>query len=254
MPILSIAIQKGGSGKTTTAISLAAAWRQSGHKVLLIDLDPQANCTQSFGLPDDVEPSIYQLLRAEASGQPAEVTEVILNIRELAFIPSSLELASAELELVGVYGREKLLAGILEPLRARYDYIVIDCPPAVGMLTVNALAASDFVLMPLQAEFLPLKGVQSFMRHMDQVRTRINPNLALLGFVLTQYDPRKNMSRRVLDALEAAYPGKLFAARIRRSIALAEAQQSGVDIFNYDHKSNGARDYEALAKEILTRL
>lgn len=254
MPTLSIAIQKGGSGKTTTAISLAAAWQHLGHSVLLLDLDPQANCTQAFGLHDDLEQSIYTLLRAEAAGQPIPLDEVLVSLRELAFIPSSLDLASAEMELVGVYGREKLLQAILEPLRSVYDFIIIDCPPSMGLLTVNALAASDYVLMPLQAEFLPLRGVQSFLKHFDQMKKKINPSLDLLGFVLTQYDSRKNMTRKTIETLVTSYPNKLLQTRIRRNIALAEAQQLGVDVFTYDKNSKGAVDYLALAKEILERL
>ena len=254
MPIISIAIQKGGSGKTTTAINLAAAWQQEGHRVLLIDLDPQANCTQAFGLTDDLEHTIYQLLRAEASGQTVDTEGTLLDIRGLAFIPASLDLASAELELVGVYGREKLLKAVLAPLSKIYDFIVIDCPPSMGMLTVNALVASDFVLMPLQAEFLPLRGVRSFLKHFNQLKTRVNPSIQLLGFVLTQFDSRKNMSRTIHDSLESEFPNKLFQTRIRRNIALAEAQQVGVDIFTFDAKSKGAQDYRALAKEVLERI
>jgi chromosome partitioning protein len=254
MPILSIAIQKGGSGKTTTAINLSAAWQQMGKKVLLIDLDPQANCTQALGLPDDLEESVYQLFREEAAGATPEVSNVKVALRGFDFIASSLDLASADLEFAGVYAREKLLQSILAPLEKDYDLIVLDCPPSMGVLTVNALVASDFVLMPLQAEFLPMRGVHSFIKHFNTIQKRINPKLSLLGFVLTLYDSRKNISRNILESLETDYPDKLFDTRIRRNVALVEAQQIGLDIFSYDKNANGAIDYMALAKEIETRL
>ena len=254
MPIISIAIQKGGSGKTTTAINLSAAFQQMGRSVLLIDLDPQANGTQALGLSDDLEPSIYTLLRTEAAGQPVDTEGAIHRVGALAFIPASLDLANAEMELAGVYGRERLLESILTPLSKIYDFIIIDCPPSMGILTVNALVASDYVLMPLQGEFLPLKGVESFMRHLDNIKKKINPKINLLGFVLTQYDSRKLMSRSILDALDAAYPNKVFKTFIRRNIAIVEAQQRGVDIFTHDKTAHGAMDYIALGAEVLERI
>jgi chromosome partitioning protein len=254
MSIISIAIQKGGSGKTTTAINLSAALQQMGHRVLLIDLDPQANGTQALGLSDDVEPSIYTLLRTEAAGQPVQAADAIKRVGDLALIPSSLDLANAEMELAGVYGRERLLDSIVTPLSILYDFILIDCPPSMGILTVNALVASDYVLMPLQAEFLPLKGVQSFMGHLAHIKKKMNPKIDLLGFVLTQYDSRKNMSRAILETLDAAYPDKVFKTPIRRNIAIVEAQHKGVDIFTYDKTAHGAMDYIALGAEVLQRV
>ena len=254
MPIISIAIQKGGSGKTTTAINLSAAFQQMGRSVLLIDLDPQANGTQALGLSDDLEPSIYTLLRTEAAGQPVDTGGAIHRVGALAFIPASLDLANAEMELAGVYGRERLLESILTPLSKLYDFIIIDCPPSMGILTVNALVASDYVLMPLQGEFLPLKGVESFMRHLEHIKKKINPKIKLLGFVLTQYDSRKLMSRSILDSLDAAYPKKVFKTFIRRNIAIVEAQQRGVDIFTHDKTAHGAMDYIALGAEVLERI
>jgi chromosome partitioning protein len=254
MPIISIAIQKGGSGKTTTAINLSAAFQQMGRSVLLIDLDPQANGTQALGFTDDFDVSIYSLLRTEAAGQPVNASEAIKRVGDLSLIPSSLDLANAEMELAGVYGRERLLENILTPLGKLYDFIIIDCPPSMGILTVNALVASDYVVMPLQAEFLPLKGVESFMRHMEHIKKKLNPKIDLLGFVLTQYDSRKNMSRTILDALDAAYPDKVFKKTIRRNIAIVEAQQQGVDIFTYDKTAHGAMDYISLGAEVLYRI
>ncbi|MCB9301684.1 MAG: ParA family protein [Lewinellaceae bacterium] len=254
MPTISLAIQKGGSGKTTTAVNLAAALQQMGHRVLLIDLDPQANLTQAMGILEEVEPSIYHEFQKVANGKPSDLSAIILQQNGLELIPASLELAGAELELVSTYGREQLLSRMLKPLKKEYEYILIDCPPAIGMLTVNSLVASDFVLMPLQAEFLPLKGVMSFLRHFEKVRTTLNKKLKVLGFVLTRYDNRKTMNRSVLEQLIGAYGDKVFQTRIRTNIALAQAQEKGVDIFSFAPSSNGAQDYMELARELLEKI
>jgi chromosome partitioning protein len=255
MPTISIAIQKGGSGKTTTAISIAAAWQQMGHRVLLVDVDPQANCTQAFGFSDEEERNVYELLKVEATGKPVNTEGYLKTIKpKMDLMPSALSLANAEIELVGVYGRERLLQGILDPLSKIYDFIIIDCPPSMGILTVNALTASDYILMPLQAEFLPLKGVQSFYGHLEKVIQKVNPKLQVIGFVLTQYDNRKNISRHILDELNRLYPNKVLSTSIRRSVSLVEAQQQGIDIFAYDKTAHGAMDYMALSAEVLERI
>jgi chromosome partitioning protein len=254
MSIISLAIQKGGSGKTTTAINLAAALQQMGHRVLLIDLDPQANLTQALGIHEEVEPNIYSEFQKAASGRKADLQSIIQQQSGLDLIPAALELAGAELELVSVYGREQLLGRMLQPLKDTYDFIFIDCPPAIGMLTVNALVASDYVLMPLQAEFLPLKGVRSFMRHFEMIQNTLNKELRILGFVLTKYDSRKVMNRNVLEQLLEEYGENVFKTRIRTNIALAQAQENGMDIFSYIPHANGAQDYAALAREFLEKL
>ncbi len=254
MKIVSIAIQKGGSGKTTTAINLAAALQQMGHTVLLVDLDPQANLTQSMGFLDERETSIYALLKQVAFGQSVDLDPVIVAANGLDLVPSALDLADAELELVSIYGREKLLRQLLKPVRERYDFIFIDCPPSVGMLTVNALAASDYVLLPLQAEFLPLKGVSSFMRLFSMIKKQVNKKLTVLGILLTKYDRRKVMNRHVLDQLTKDFGPLVFETKIRTNIALASAQQKGVDIFSYDRSANGAYDYLRLAQEFLSKI
>jgi chromosome partitioning protein len=255
MPTLSLAIQKGGSGKTTTAINLAAALQQMGKTVLLVDLDPQANCTQALGVMDEPEFGMYELLRKHASGDLVDAGGAVLQTASgLDLLPASLELANAELELVSIYGRETLLRQVLKPLAARYDYIFIDCPPAIGMLTVNALVASDYVLMPLQAEFLPLRGVQSFMRAFGRIKGQLHPKLQLLGIVLTKFDFRKTMNREVLEKLKMEFGDLIFSTRIRVNISLAKSQEKGVDIFTFDKNANAAYDYRLLAEELLERL
>lgn len=255
MSIISIAIQKGGSGKTTTAINLAAALQGMGKKILLIDADPQANLTQSLGIKDEPEENLYTQLKRIMAGNDGELEKAIVKTKSgLMIVPSSLDLASSELELVSVYGREKVFSWLLENIASEYDYIFIDCPPAIGMLTVNALVASDYVLMPLQAEFLPFKGLQGFMRSFQMIKKQLNPSLEILGFLLTKYDQRKSMTQRVMEQIMEAYGNDLFETRIRTNIALAQAQENGLDIFSYDSKCNGALDYRQMATEFLNKV
>ena len=254
MKIISVAIQKGGAGKTTTTLNLAAALREMGKKCLLIDLDPQASLSQALGVLDEPEPNIYHLLKLEASGKACKPEAAILHRSGLDLLPASLELASAELELVSVYGREHILSQILQRLTNVYDFVLLDCPPSIGMLTVNALVASHYILMPLNAEFLSLKGANSFLRHLTLIQ-RLNNSITVLGFVLTRYDSRKTMTREVEDRLKQDYGvDKVFNTHVRNSIALAKAQQAGVDVFSFDQKSNGAQDYNALATEFLSKI
>jgi chromosome partitioning protein len=255
MPVISIAIQKGGSGKTTTAINLAAALVLKGKKVLLMDADPQANLSQSLGVVDEPDINLFSVLKKEISGEGGNIKAALIHTAcGLDLIPSSIELAGAELELVSVYGREQMFGWILQPLLNEYDYILIDCPPAIGMLTVNALTASDYVLMPLQAEFLPLKGLRSFMVHFKAIKAKLNKKIEILGFLLTRYDERKNMNRQVLQTLEEEFGEKVFHTHIRSNIQLAKAQEAGVDIFSFDKHAHGAEDYMKMAEEFLQKL
>lgn len=254
MPIISIAIQKGGAGKTTTTINLAAALQRKGKNVLLFDADPQASLSEALGVKEEPENNLFTELTREIKGQGGDLQRVIIPTKSgLPLIPSSIELAGAELELVSVYGREQVFTWMLEKIAGKYDFILIDCPPAIGMLTVNALVASDFVIMPLQAEFLPLKGLRSFMHHFRAIR-KLNRKLEILGFVLTRYDQRKIMNREIFHLLEQEFGDKVFNTHIRSSIQLAKAQQEGTDIFHFDPQSHGADDYAALAAEFLARL
>lgn len=255
MKIIAIAIQKGGSGKTTTALNLGAALRDLGKRALLLDPDPQANLTQALGVSEEVEPNIYHALRQEAFEQAASIESSAVNCCGLDLVPASIELASVEVELVSIYGREQILKQLLHRLQASYDYVLIDCPPSMGMLTVNALVASDLIIMPRQAEFLPLKGVRSFMLHLGKIKKLLNPGIDLLGFVLTKYDRRKTMNRNVLERLQEEYgENKIFSTFIRTNIALVNAQEKGVDIFTFDKNANGAKDYMQLAHEMLAKM
>lgn len=255
MPVISVAIQKGGSGKTTTCINLAAALQRAGKNVLLVDADPQANLSQSLGIPDEPVHNLYTELKKEMSGEGSDVRQAIHKTNGgVHVLPASLELAGAELELVSVYGREQVFNWLLQPVEKEYDFIFIDCPHAIGMLTVNALTASDYVLLPLQGEFLPLKGVYSFMHHFDTIKKKLNKKLELLGIVLTKFDDRKTMNHQVREKLQQDYGDKVFRTVIRTNMQLAKAQESGKDIFNYDKNANGAQDYQQLADELLGKI
>ena len=255
MSVISIAIQKGGSGKTTTAINLGAALQRMGKTVLLFDADPQANLSQSLAILNEPEKNLFTELKKEIAGESGDLQQVIIQTQSsLSLVPSSIELAGAELELVSVYGREQVFSWMLEPIKDKYDFILIDCPPAIGMLTVNALVASDYVLMPLQAEFLPLKGLRSFMHHFKTIKGKLNKNLEVLGFVLTRYDERKTMNRQVYQELEKEFGEKAFHTHIRNNIQLAKAQEAGTDIFSFDKQSHGAEDYQNLADELIKKL
>jgi chromosome partitioning protein len=254
MSIISIAMLKGGLGKTTTAINLAAALQQLGKKVLLVDADPQANMSEALGMRDESSKNLFGELSKIIKGETGDLSRVVIQTKSgLSLVPSSIELAGAELELVSVYGREQVFTWLLEKLKDKYDYIFIDCPPAIGMLTVNALVASDYLLIPMQAEFLPLKGLRVFTQHIRTIK-RLNSKLEVLGYVLTRYDERKIMNRQILQVLEQEFENKVFQTHIRTNIQLAKAQEAGTDIFHFDKNSHGAQDYDELAKEFLVKI
>ena len=244
--VISISNHKGGVGKTTSAINIGAGLQSLGKKILLIDLDPQANLSQSLGLIDQKK-NIYGALRGEYKLQPINVAP------GLDVIPSTLDLSGAEIELSSEPGREYILKELIEPLRASYDFIIIDSPPSLGLLTINSFTASDEILIPLQAQFLALQGLAKLVEVIDKIKGRLNKGLIVGGVFITQYDSRKVLNRDVVETIQAHFKDQVFKTKVRDNIALAEAPAQGLDIFRYSSKSYGAEDYLALSKEVLKR-
>jgi len=248
--VYAVVNQKGGVGKTTTAANLSAALADKQKKVLVIDLDAQANLSAHFGVirqEDDETPSMYDVLRGSA-----KLAEVVVPVREyLSAAPASLLLSAADLELGGVIGRESLLRKALKSVHDSYDYIVIDCPPSLGLLSLNGLVAATRVIVPVQSEFLALHGVRQLLDTIDQVRTAYNPSLAIGGVLICLHDSRRRLARSVADTVREYFGELVFKTIIRTNVSLAEAPASGDSIFAYDNKSSGAEDYRALAEEIL---
>jgi len=244
--VISISNHKGGVGKTTSAINIGAGLNKLGKKVLLIDLDPQANLSQSLGIIEP-ERNIYGALRGEYKLQPIEI------LKGLDVIPSTLDLSGAEVEMSGEPGREYILKELIEPIRGSYDYILIDSPPSLGLLTINSFTASDEILIPLQAQYLALQGLAKLVEVVDKIKSRLNKGLKIGGVFITQYDSRKVLNRDVVATIEAHFKDEVFKTKIRDNIALAEAPSQGLDIFRYNSKTYGAEDYLALSKEVLKR-
>jgi chromosome partitioning protein len=242
--VISISNHKGGVGKTTSTINIGAGLVLLGKRVLLIDLDPQANLSLSLGI-ESPERTIYGALRGEYKLDPINV------INGLDVIPSTLDLSGAELELSGEAGREYILRELIEPLREEYDYILIDSPPSLGLLTINGFTASDEVFIPLQSEFLALRGLAKLVEVIEKINKRLNKQLRVGGVFITQYDSRKILARDVVTTIEAHFKDQVFNTKIRDNVALAEAPAQGLDIFRYNPKSSGAEDYLALCKEII---
>jgi chromosome partitioning protein len=245
--IISLLNHKGGVGKTTSAINIGAGLVELGKKVLLIDLDPQANLTISLGVPRQ-KITIYEALRGE--GELAPYTHK----PNLDVITSSLDLSGAEMELINEAGREYILREILAGMSDDYDFILIDCPPSLGLLTLNALTSSRWVLIPLQTEFLAVQGLAKIKQVIDKVRFRLNKQLDIGGVVATMYDSRRVLNRDVVETIHKYFGEKVFKTYIRENVALAEAPAQRSDIFNYAPKSSGAIDYLELCKEILDRI
>lgn len=250
--VYSVVNQKGGVGKTTTAANVGAGLAQLGRKVLLIDIDAQANLSAHFGLPsDDIDqqPSMYDVLR-----HGTKLREAIVSIGDrLELAPASLLLSAADLELGGVIGRELLLKKALSTVADDYDYVIIDCPPSLGLLSLNGLVACTRVIVPVQSEYLALHGVRQLLDTIDQVRSAYNPSLAVGGVVLCLHDSRRRLARSVADTIREYFGNLVFDTVIRTNVALAEAPAQGSSIFKYDPRSSGAEDYAKLAEEIIAR-
>lgn len=247
--IIAVLNQKGGVGKTTTVINLASYLAQSGKRVVIVDADPQGNATSGIGIDKNTIPlTLYDgLLRKKSSSDILTVT----SHKNITVLPSNANLAGAEVELTSVHGREFALKELLNGILA--DYIIIDCPPSLGLLTINALCAADKVLIPVQTEYYALEGITQLLQIVQKVQKSANPKLSILGVLLTMYDQRTTLSKQVQDELSSHFGDLLFKTVIPRNIRLAEAPSHGVPISEYDKWSKGARSYKALAKEVMNR-
>lgn len=249
MNVISFINQKGGTGKTTTCINVGACLANKGYKVLLIDVDPQGSLTTSTGI-ETGENTLYEVLKGVA-----DVNKVIEVHNNYYVLPTDLRQSGAEMELAKEVGAESLIKlNVINKLQDAYDFVLLDCPPALSLFTVMSLAASTGVIIPLQAQFLPLNGIVQLQDTYRLVKERINPALEVLGYVFTMYDGRKNLDKQVYDRVEAENPGKTFKTTISSNVTLAEAPAYGMDIYEYDAKAKGALQYAALTDEILERI
>jgi chromosome partitioning protein len=257
MRILAVANQKGGVGKTTTTVNLAASIAVAGHRVLVVDMDPQANATSGLGFPKgSLAEGIYEGLAPgehfEAPRPLRELTQ-LTEVENLWLVPSTRDLAGAEVELVNVKRREFRLRDALSPVASQYDYIVIDCPPSLGLLTLNALVAATAVVIPMQCEYYALEGLSHLTETIKQVKAALNPELEIEGILLTMVDPRMTLTQQVANEVRNHFEHKVYQTTIPRNVRLSEAPSHGKPILLYDHRSSGCQSYLALALEFLNR-
>ena len=249
--IIAIANQKGGVGKTTTAINLSACLAEAGQKVLTIDIDPQGNTTSGLGIDkNSVENTIYELILGESKIQK---TIISTEFENLSIIASNVNLAAAEIELIGINQKEYILKRAVEKIRENYDFIIIDCPPSLNMLTINAMTTADTVLVPIQCEYYALEGLSQLLHTVNLVKQRLNPELEMEGVVFTMYDARTNLSLQVVENVKSNLRQTIYKTIIPRNIRLAEAPSHGMPINVYDSKSTGAESYRLLAQEVIHR-
>lgn len=246
-----VANQKGGVGKTTTAINLSACLAEAGQKVLAIDMDPQGNMTSGFGIEkEEVENTVYELLLEESKVEDCIQNDIMEN---LSLICSNINLAAAEIELIGVEEKEFILQRAIEPVKEEYDFIIIDCPPSLNMLTINAMCLADTVLVPIQCEYYALEGLSQLIHTINLVQERLNPNLEMEGVVFTMYDARTNLSLQVVENVKNNLQQTIYKTIIPRNVRLAEAPSHGMPINLYDTRSAGAESYRLLAEEVIHR-
>jgi chromosome partitioning protein len=248
--VLAVANQKGGVGKTTTVVSLGAFLAAAEQRVLVVDVDPQANATSSLGIDKHAVPaSIYDVI---VSGMPMDSALMLTRRVGLDLIPSTPALAGAEIELVAMPAREHRLKEALALVRDRYDYVLVDCPPSLGLLTLNALTAADEVIIPVQCEYLPMEGLAELMHTLELVQLHLNPVLGVRGLLMTMYDARTSLAQQVVDQVREHFPETTFQTIVPRSVRLSEAPSYGEPILDYAPRSPGGLAYEALAREILS--
>ena len=249
--IIAVHNQKGGVGKTTTSINLSSCIAAKGKKVLVVDIDPQGNTTSGYGIEkNDLDNTIYELMLGDCSIEDCIIKDVIENI---SILPSNVNLAAAEIELIGVDKKEYILKNEIDWVKDRYDYIIIDCPPSLSMLTINAMTTADSVLVPIQCEYYALEGLSQLIKTIELVKERLNENLEMEGVVFTMYDSRTNLSAQVVENVKSHLNQKVYRTVIPRNIRLAEAPSYGQPINIYDPKSAGAESYLALAEEVIDR-
>lgn len=246
--VISIANQKGGVGKTTTSINLSTVLAKKNKKVLLIDTDPQGNATSGVGEEKEKENSVYEVLIEETSIEEAIIKTKIKN---LYLCPSNINLAGAEVELVSMMSRERRLKEKLDQIKEKFDYIIIDCPPSLGLITLNAFTASDSVLIPVQCEYYALEGLGQLINTINLVKQHLNPELEIEGALLTMFDSRTNLSKQVVDEVKNYFKDKVYKTVIPRNVKLSEAPSYGMPITIYDARSKGAKCYEKLGKELI---